>query len=1722
MDNNNAPVNSNSPPPPNNNNNNNNNNNVTSASSSSSSSNPLIQNINLSLIPKNLVELLQVQIKAFKSFSKRYTDNPLIHKPGSKEFGEVSRSNNHRSSSSTITSGSHSSNNIALPRPPVIYNNQQQSNHNSNPDSSHNKGYIQVKQEPKPLSKYARQKLAKLAEAKAKEEAQQQGNNNNLSTNSIDLSNSSIIKKSTSNTDMNGDCIKLEKNSTTNNLNSNSKIVSNVLPPENYEPMKTGLSWQTTNSLMMVGPNKNPDAGMISIAPSDIGCFSKTGHLPLLLTYPFTTTFRENCLLHEYNKSQKQLDSNSSNSNNEVSMTNDNDSKNSRENKELIIKNENKLNKLWKLQRIARSMLISNYINKVDKPNKSSSISNPNNSSLNKIHPTPQSGIGGITSSMFPRKSLLRIKKQSKKETRAWDREEKKRQTAIETIQKKKTNDYFKLLMLHRDDFLKHHRTKKSDILRNAKGVRSYLDYVDVRKEKDKSKDEARRLQALKENDMDAYNKLVAETKNDRLHYLIEQTDGYIATINRMVQDQRNVDNGDEDSTSVPVGDDKVNKMINDMPTVENKKGTKISQDYYSQTHSRMEKVVQPSMLRGGDLKEYQLSGLQWMVSLYNNNLNGILADEMGLGKTIQTIALLAYIMEFKKNMGPFLIVVPLSTLSNWVNECTKWAPDMIKVVYKGTPPVRKQIFKEEVEPGRFNVMLTTYEYIMFDKYALKKIYWQYIIVDEGHRMKNANSKFAQTLGTEYQSKNRILLTGTPLQNNLPELWALLNFLLPSIFSSVDTFDQWFNKPFAAFRNQPAVVKGAPAETENSLNQEEQLLIVNRLHEVLRPFMLRRVKDQVLDQLPEKTETVLRCDLSGWQRNLYKSIHNKNTLDEEKGSGGVNNAMMQLRKVCNHPYLFLNDWYVDEDIVRSSGKFELLDRMLPKLKGAGHRVLMFSQMTTLMTILERYFDYKSLKYLRLDGSTSSEEREKRMFMFNDPDSPYFIFLLSTRAGGLGLNLATADTVIIFDSDWNPMMDAQAQDRAHRIGQKNEVKVFRLITTSPVEERILARATDKRNLNGLVVEAGKFNSDGNIKNLKEQDSKEMMEEMLKEWTEGGSAAASGTGEDAEDGEIVGEPEVEIPDDNSINLLMAHDQNEVALFTQMDIAYHLKRKTNWVNMNVSKGIVDQSIHEKVPSQLMGLHETPTWLNADSWNTKHVHLINKMNDDKKKKNGSTMNMNILDSSNILREHDDEDGSQMIVAGKLMRKRKKEVVYDDFKTEKEFLDMVEENAEVEENEAKASKLAWKLNRKTPGSEPVFKPAPILMEEEYSKNLNKILVEIQKIRRSDGSGYADLFREKPSMTLFPDYYAIISNPISFKEIGNTLRKRLYATTYQLELDLALLSHNARIYNGSVSAVFTSIEFLRSEFYKRCSNMNLISSNVMPTLPHDSHLIMSTLTPDKIAPQVQVSNNLVQLNETSGLPPQKKKRSNSINEDGSLKKVNSSPGPGGRGRGRGDGTGRASGRSGRGRGRNNNLNKPNNNPNNQGITSLQANNQDFTKQIKRPRMHQFSESEGSDDDDDEEEVNNVAKPPIKLKLSLSLKPPLNQPPNSGNLPPRPQHQQQQHPRAQQQRPGGNMHHNPPQQHPSPPLQQQQRQTNQPPVVGMPPAVSSHVNAAHSFANMAPRRKSNPPPRHVVNSNNSSNNFGSNNIGISNNSSSNSETKQNTPKLSFKFNLKKPE
>jgi superfamily II DNA or RNA helicase len=1053
---------------------------------------------------------------------------------------------------------------------------------------------------------------------------------------------------------------------------------------------------------------------------------------------------------------------------------------------------------------------------------------------------------------------------------------------------RKKHSTFLKDILTYRDSFIRYHKSKRMECTRISRASKLWLDSEEARKEKMENRAEQRRLQALRDQDMVAYNQLVMETKNVRLKYLLSQTEGYIQTIHKMIEEQR----GANAPPAVPQeGDQSGGAAVVPAPPSSGAQlagaGGTMSQKYFESTHRLTEQVVQPHILKGGDLKEYQLAGLQWLVSLHNNNLNGILADEMGLGKTIQAISLLAYITEFKNNHGPFLVVVPLSTLSNWVNEFTKWVPEMTRVVYKGAPPTRKSLYKEVIEPGHFNVLITTYEYIMKDKAWLKKTQWEYIIVDEGHRMKNAQSKFAQILGSQYTSKHRILLTGTPLQNNLPELWSLLNFLLPSIFNSVDTFDQWFNKPFASFRQSQAST-GASSEDGDviSLTQEERLLIVQRLHEVLRPFMLRRVKSQVLDQLPAKTEMVLRCELSGWQRKLYQTVQQRcarsikallkqgdetdavvqrstssgslndlgnNDLEGMEGdpedsnagatsasigaealqlasasSTGLNNVIMQLRKICNHPYLFMSDWNIDDDLIRSSGKFELLDRMLPKLKAAGHRVLMFSQMTQLMTILERFFELRGFTYLRLDGSTQSDEREKRMYEFNDPNSPYFIFLLSTRAGGLGLNLATADTVFLFDSDWNPMMDAQAQGRAHRIGQKNAVRVFRLITTSPVEERILARATEKLNLTELVVEAGKFNKNSSHNDF--DDRKELVEALLMEYSESREVDEEGGGA----GESV------IPDEDQLNEMMALHESEVALYQRMDAALAERRSKEWAESALGKSGVP------IPPRLMTADQLPAWIESGAcWHPKYGKLFIPQT-----------------LQEVPPPEFDSDGNVISA-----RKRKWDgvAVYNENMTDAEFDVFIGERAGGRSAGTSASRGGGTAKRgrgaggraavsadappaapkvpRAPGSwlrgrRPArgrgraaaargrgsgsgrgggrgVRVMPGVIPMGITQALIRIMLALRKIPRIDGSMLSTLFLDLPDAKHYPDYYAIVKNPVSLKTMTRKLRDAKYNSTSELTSEMNTMVQNALLYNGSDSPVYKDALLIQERYLQQ-------------------------------------------------------------------------------------------------------------------------------------------------------------------------------------------------------------------------------------------------------------------------------------------------------------------
>ncbi|KAI0778036.1 SNF2 family N-terminal domain-containing protein [Trametes elegans] len=743
--------------------------------------------------------------------------------------------------------------------------------------------------------------------------------------------------------------------------------------------------------------------------------------------------------------------------------------------------------------------------------------------------------------------------------------------------------------------------------------------------------------------------------------------------------------------------------------------------------------IAQPKMLMA-TLKEYQIKGLNWLATLYEQGINGILADEMGLGKTVQSISLLAYLAETHDIWGPFLVVSPASTLHNWQQEITRFVPKLKALPYWGNPKdratLRKFWSKKEIsydQNAPFHVLITSYQLIIQDQQHFQRVKWQYMILDEAQNIKNSSSARWKTL-LGFQCRNRLLLTGTPIQNSMQELWALLHFIMPSLFDSHDEFNEWFSKD----------IENA-AENKGSKLNEHQL---RRLHMILKPFMLRRVKRHVQNELSDKIEKDIYVELSARQRSLYKALlanvsvqdllEKAANLGDADSARSLMNLVMQFRKVCNHPELFeradvvapfsfsefgrsgplnregdfvqlpystrnpieytipklfyedgglldvptedsfmrtgdgplarmMNIWSTDaisrslnedeqsafaflkfvdmspseasaihnlptfarqlkavqleqrwaefepfkEDpffvahsisnpytfsplarlmsldipqelpsphgisstawstsclsreelrwfippalappisvysadrtfverqtqileapeeslalyglphhmwesqpatsayqeevgsvpptgiignspksqlplapmqvpeakrLIYDSGKLARLDALLQELKAGDHRCLIYFQMTRMMDLMEEYLIYRQYKYLRLDGSSKLEDRRDMVMEWQTrPD--IFIFILSTRAGGLGINLTAADTVIFYDHDWNPSNDAQAMDRAHRLGQTRQVTVYRLITRGTIDERIVQLARVKKDVQDIVV------------------------------------------------------------------------------------------------------------------------------------------------------------------------------------------------------------------------------------------------------------------------------------------------------------------------------------------------------------------------------------------------------------------------------------------------------------------------------------------------------------------------------------------------------------------------------------------------------------------------------------------------------------------------------
>ncbi|WRT66592.1 uncharacterized protein IL334_003551 [Kwoniella shivajii] len=715
-------------------------------------------------------------------------------------------------------------------------------------------------------------------------------------------------------------------------------------------------------------------------------------------------------------------------------------------------------------------------------------------------------------------------------------------------------------------------------------------------------------------------------------------------------------------------------------------------------------RVRQPFLLRG-TLRPYQQAGLEWLASLWENGMNGILADEMGLGKTIQTISLLGHLACDKGIWGQHLIIVPTSVILNWEMEFKKFFPGMKVLTYYGNQKERKEKRIGWHTENAWQVCITSYQIVLADQHIFRRKSWTYMILDEAHNIKNFRSQRWQTL-LGFKARRRLLLTGTPLQNNLMELWSLLYFLMPGGigadatavvgFANHKDFMEWFSNPM-----------DKAIEASDAMD-EDTLAVVSKLHTLLRPFILRRLKSEVETQLPGKFEHVVYCRLSKRQRFLYDEFMARASTREALSSGGylgVMNTLMQLRKVCNHPDLFevrpvrtsfamdsvasdfepkellvrrrllaaeeeskfdilasglgitaneavsgwvcraRNDldaseklphaiepivtrrgkppagpkkdtrtvegwlkysaWAEDQASIRrwrslrdvnqrrcslqpiygstflnmlghtpnyllpldinprreelfadnrppasnlvvslpnraktlepvidlfavippnvvardmpqyalpgltptshpalleesfdtlhrstvklqiafpdssllqyDCGKLQTLYTMLRDLKAGGHRVLIFTQMTKVLDILEIFLSYNGHRYLRLDGSTKIEDRQIITERFNS-DPRFFVFIASSRSGGVGINLTGADTVFFYDSDWNPSMDRQCMDRAHRIGQTREVHIYRFVSSHTVEENMLRKAEQKRLLDKMVIQQGSFNND----------------------------------------------------------------------------------------------------------------------------------------------------------------------------------------------------------------------------------------------------------------------------------------------------------------------------------------------------------------------------------------------------------------------------------------------------------------------------------------------------------------------------------------------------------------------------------------------------------------------------------------------------------------------
>lgn len=461
-----------------------------------------------------------------------------------------------------------------------------------------------------------------------------------------------------------------------------------------------------------------------------------------------------------------------------------------------------------------------------------------------------------------------------------------------------------------------------------------------------------------------------------------------------------------------------------------------------------------PEFIRG-EMRSYQIEGLNWLISLYENGINGILADEMGLGKTLQAISILGYLRFYRNIKGPHLVIVPMSTLENWKREFERFLPE-VRVLH-GHCVGSKVKFREALTAPRRNwdVVITPYHFFVNELTQFNKLKYQYVVVDEAQRCKNENSQLSRAL-RQSTYRNMLFMTGTPINNNLHELWALLNLLLPDFFRTSEDFDEWF-------------------KVEDCIDPEHERAV--RLKRILQPIMLRRIKSDVEIDIPPKIKTTLYIpptrEINYWCKKVICKDVQVLKGDGTQGKHMMRNIFPHLRQVTLHPFLMPGaesdlTWLVTQDIVDVSSRMIILDKLLTTLHERGSRVLLFSQMVMLLDILQDYLDWKGYKYHRMTGDSDHASRQDMIDEFNSPGSETFIFIITTRTGGVGINLHTADTVIFHDIDWNPQADFQAEDRAHRIGQVKQVHIIRFIVSGTVDESLHSCSNRKQALDKAII------------------------------------------------------------------------------------------------------------------------------------------------------------------------------------------------------------------------------------------------------------------------------------------------------------------------------------------------------------------------------------------------------------------------------------------------------------------------------------------------------------------------------------------------------------------------------------------------------------------------------------------------------------------------------